>query len=167
MDIGVLIIRLVLGLTMASHGTQKLFGWFGGHGPAGTGRFLEQLGFVPGRRNALLAGLVETGGGLLLALGLVTPLAAALVFSVMGVAVFSVHLPKGFFNQNGGCEYNIVLGFSAVGVAFAGAGPVSLDAVLGLDLAGIYGGLSALGIGFLGTVILLASRRVPRPQGQG
>ena len=73
MSIGILILRLVVGLTLAAHGTQKLFGWFGGYGLAGTGGFLEQLGFVPGRRHALFAGLAETGAGLLLALGLLTP----------------------------------------------------------------------------------------------
>ena len=75
MAIGLLILRLVVGLTLAAHGAQKLFGWFGGYGLNGTGGFLEQLGFVPGRRNALLAGLSETAGGLLLALGLATPAA--------------------------------------------------------------------------------------------
>jgi putative oxidoreductase len=68
MDIGILLLRLVVGLTLAAHGSQKLFGWFGGYGLTGTGGFMEQLGFVPGRRNALFAGLTETGGGLLLAL---------------------------------------------------------------------------------------------------
>src|SRR5205809_541819 len=77
MSIGILILRLMAGLTLAAHGAQKLFGWFGGYGLAGTGGFLEQLGFVPGKRNALFAGLAEAIGGLLLALGLATPLAAA------------------------------------------------------------------------------------------
>src|SRR2546423_5380191 len=86
MALGLLILRLVVGLTMAAHGSQKLFGWFGGYGLAGTGGFLEQLGFVPGRRNALFAGLAEMGGGLLLAAGLATPIAAALALSVMVVA---------------------------------------------------------------------------------
>src|SRR6267143_1752562 len=85
MSIGILILRLVVGLTLAAHGAQKLFGWFGGYGLTGTGGFLEQLGFVPGRRHALLAGLAETGAGLLLALGLLTPLAAAVALSVMVV----------------------------------------------------------------------------------
>src|SRR2546430_12068011 len=77
MSIGILMLRLVVGLTLAAHGAQKLFGWFGGYGLTGTGGFLEQLGFVPGRRNALLAGLAEVGGGLLLAGGLSAPNAAA------------------------------------------------------------------------------------------
>src|SRR5215813_8709872 len=98
MDAGLLIGRLVVGTLMAAHGAQKLFGWFGGYGLAGTGRFLEQLGFRPGPRAALMAGLSEAAGGLLLALGAATPLAATLVVGVMLVAVGSVHRPKGFFN---------------------------------------------------------------------
>src|SRR5437870_8489693 len=97
MDAGLLVARVVFGLVMAAHGTQKLFGWFGGYGLAGTGGFLELLGFVPGRRNALAAGLAETAGGLLLALGFATPLAAAMIVAVMFVAAISVHLKQGFF----------------------------------------------------------------------
>src|SRR5690348_980300 len=107
MDIGLLLLRLAVGLTLAAHGTQKLFGWFGGYGLDGTGQFLETIGFRPGRRAALKAGLVETGGGLLLALGLLTPLAAALVVSDMFVAAVSVHLKNGFFVTSGGYEYNL------------------------------------------------------------
>ena len=75
MDIGLLLLRLTAGLTLAAHGTQKLFGWFGGPGLDATGQFFEMIGFTPGRRHALMAGLAETGGGLLLTLGLFTPLA--------------------------------------------------------------------------------------------
>ena len=96
MNIGLLILRLTVGLTLAAHGTQKLFGWFGGPGLDATGQFFEMLWFFPGRRHALMAGLAETGGGLLLALGLATPVAAALIFSVMFVAAVTVHIKKGF-----------------------------------------------------------------------
>src|SRR2546428_12692678 len=102
MDIGLLLLRLTLGLTLAAHGTQKLFGWFGGPGLDATGQFFEMIGFIPGRRHAVRAGLAETGGGLLLALGLLTPVGAALPFSVMLVAAVTVHIKKGFFAQNGG-----------------------------------------------------------------
>src|SRR6185295_1672714 len=105
MSIGILILRLVVGLTLAAHGAQKLFGWFGGPGLDKTGAFLEQIGFVPGKRNAVLAGLAEVGGGLLLALGLATPIAAAIVLSVMLVAAISAHWKQGFFVQNHGYEY--------------------------------------------------------------
>src|SRR5579859_7144928 len=114
MAIGLLILRLVVGLTIAAHGVQKLFGWFGGYGLAGTGQFLEQLGFVPGKRHALMAALTEAGGGLLLALGLAAPLGALLVFSSMIVAAVSAHITKGFFITKGGYEYNVVLGLSAL-----------------------------------------------------
>jgi len=114
MSIGLLILRLVVGLALAAHGTQKLFGWFGGYGLSGTAGFLEQLGFVPGRRNALFAGLAETAGGLLLALGLATPVAAAMLIAVMVVAAVSAHLKHGFFAHNQGYEYTLVLATAAL-----------------------------------------------------
>ena len=86
MSVGILILRLAVGLTLAAHGAQKLFGWFGGYGIAGTGQFLEQLGFRPGRLHATQAGIVEVVGGLFLAVGLLTPAAAAAVVAVMLVA---------------------------------------------------------------------------------
>ena len=139
MDIGLLLLRLTVGLTLAAHGTQKLFGWFGGPGLDGTGQFFEMIGFIPGRRHALRAGLAETGGGLLLALGLLTPVAAALLFSVMLVAAVTVHIKKGFFVQNGGYEYTLVLGIAALTLAFTGPGSLSLDA-LGYYLSGRFWG---------------------------
>src|ERR671911_255516 len=102
MDIGILLLRSAVGLTLAAHGAQKLFGWFGGPGLDGLGGWLESMGFVPGRRQALLAGLAETGGGLLLTLGLFTPFAAAATVSVMVVAAGSAHWKAGFFMTKGG-----------------------------------------------------------------
>ena len=110
MDFGILLLRSVVGLTMAAHGAQKLFGWFGGPGLDKVALGFEQLGFVPGRRHARLAGLAEVGGGLLLALGLLTPVAGALILALMLVAALSVHLKGGFFLTSGGYEYNLVLG---------------------------------------------------------
>ena len=159
MEIGLFLLRLAVGLTLAAHGAQKLFGWFGGYGLDGVGGFLESLGFVPGRRHALLAGLTETGGGLLLALGLFTPVAAAVAFSVMVVATVTVHLGKGFFATNGGYEYNLVLGLAALSLAFTGAGALSLDAALHLPLAGPVWGVVALAIGVIGSALQLATRR--------
>jgi putative oxidoreductase len=101
MDIGLLILRLVAGLTLAAHGAQKLFGWFGGYGLAGTGGFFQSLGFRPGKLHAVAAGLAEFSGGLLLALGLLTPLGALLVLAVMLTAMVSVHGSKGFFMTAG------------------------------------------------------------------
>ena len=161
MSIGILILRLVVGLTLAAHGAQKLFGWFGGYGLTGTGGFLEQLGFVPGRRKALFAGLAEVVGGLLLALGLATPIAAAVLLSVMVVAGVSAHAAKGFFAHNGGYEYTLLLGVAALSVAFTGPGALSLDALLGVRDAGAGWGLLALLVGLAGAGLQLAQRRVP------
>ena len=164
MALGLLILRLVIGLTMASHGTQKLFGWFGGYGLAGTGGFLEQLGFVPGRRHALFAGLAELGGGVLLALGLATPVAAMLIISVMFVAIASVHVKHGFFNHQQGYEYNLTLTTVALSIAIIGAGPVSVDAALHLQDAGPVWGFGALLAGIIGGAIQLAGRKAPAAQ---
>src|SRR5262245_10383726 len=126
MDVGLLVLRLVLGLTFAAHGTQKLFGWFGGYGIAGTGGFLESLGFRPGKVQAVLAGLSELGGGLLVAAGLVTPLGAALIIGVMVAAIGSVHLAKGFWVSNGGYEYNLLVIATAFALACIGPGEYSV-----------------------------------------
>jgi putative oxidoreductase len=162
MDIGLLLLRLTVGLTLGAHGAQKLFGWFGGPGLDATGQFFAMLGFPPGRRHALMAGLAETGGGLLLALGLLTPVAAALIFSVMLVGAVTVHVQKGFVAQNGGYEYTLVLGVAALTVAFTGPGSLSLDALLGHSLSGAFWGVAALLVGILGAVMPLIQRR-PAP----
>jgi putative oxidoreductase len=159
MDVGLLVIRLAIGLFLAAHGAQKLFGSFGGHGLAGTGGFLESLGYRPGRANAALAGLAELGGGLLLALGLLTPLGAAAAIGVMVNAMGSVHWRNGIWSAEGGVEYPLVLAAVAAGLACTGAGEVSIDHALGLDLAGSDWGILAILIGVGTGVVLLASRR--------
>ena len=163
MEIGILLLRLVVGLTMAAHGAQKLFGWFGGPGLDAVGGFFEQLGFVPGRRNAWLAGAGEFFGGVLLAIGLLTPAAAAVLIAVMFVAVLSVHAKNGFFVTAGGYEYNLVLAVSAASVAFIGPGPLSVDALIGLPLSGISWGFAAIIVGVVGGGGALAGRRHPAP----
>ena len=159
MSVGLLILRLVVGLTLAAHGAQKLFGWFGGYGIAGTGQFLEQLGFRPGRIQAAQAGLAELVGGLLLAAGFLTPVAAAAVVAVMLVAAVSVHLQKGFFAHNGGYEYPLVLAAAAVALAFTGPGALSLDRALGIDWSGDGWGLAAFAAGVIGGAGPLLGRR--------
>ena len=168
MDIGLLLLRLVVGLTLAAHGSQKLFGWFGGGGVDGTAPWMEHLGFVPGRRSGVMAGLAEFGGGVLLALGAATPVAAAVLLGVMVVAIFSVHLKQGFFVSNGGYEFPMVLALAALSVAFTGPGRLSVDALVGLDLAGVGWGCAALFVGLVGSGIQLASRRptTAQPQAQ-
>jgi len=167
MALGLLILRLVVGLTMAAHGAQKLFGWFGGYGLQGTGGFLEKLGFVPGRRHALFVGTAEFMGGLLFALGLATPLGAMLIVSVMFVAVATVHLKNGYFNSSQGFEYNLTLAAVALSVAIIGAGPLSLDGALGIRDAGLVWGLAALVAGILGGVVQLAGRKAPAAEKAG
>lgn len=162
MDIGLLILRLVVGTIMAVHGAQKLWGWFGGYGLAGTGGWLESLGFKPGRLHAGITGWSELGGGLLLMLGLFTPLGAAAVMGVMIVAVATVHWDKGFFNTAGGYEFNFMLMGAATALAFTGGGPVSLDRALGLDLSGPLWGLSAIALATAGAFLILSLRRVAR-----
>jgi putative oxidoreductase len=160
MDIGLLLLRMTVGLTLAAHGGQKLFGWFGGPGLDAVGQILATLGFHPGRRHAVMAGMAEVGGGVLLALGLFTPVAAAVVFSVMLVAGLSAHVKQGFFLTSGGYEYTLVLGVAGLAAAFTGPGSWSLDALLGLDLSGTFWGLAALFVGALGGVVVLIQRRV-------
>jgi putative oxidoreductase len=160
MDVGILLLRLTVGLALAAHGSQKLFGWFGGYGLDGTGQFMETLGFRPGRRHALAAGAAEVVGGLLLAVGLLTPLGAALVASVMVVAAVTVHVKNGFFVTSGGYELNLILGVAALSVAFTGPGALSLDAVIGYVPAGSAWGIGAALVAVLGAIGQLAQRRL-------
>src|SRR5215207_4547511 len=108
MDAGLLLLRVVFGLVMAGHGSQKLFAWFGGHGLAGTGGFFESLGFRPGRFFAMAAGFTEVAGGVLLALGLLGPLGPAMIIAVMIVAIATVHWQHGLFAQNNGFELPLI-----------------------------------------------------------
>jgi|SRR5215211_2712492 len=159
MDLALFALRIVVGGLFAAHGAQKLFGSFGGHGLAGTGQFFEQLGLRPGERHARLAGLGEFGGGLLLVLGLLTPLGAAAIIGVMTVAVLTVHAPKGWQNTDGGYEYNAVLAAVAFALACAGPGAWSIDDAFGLDSGGVGWGFLALAAGILGGMGALISAR--------
>jgi putative oxidoreductase len=162
MSIGLFLLRLVVGLTFAAHGGQKLFGWFEGGGIGATASAMEQMGFRPGRLNAFLSGLAEFGAGLALALGLFTPVAAGVAVAVMLVAGVGVHLRNGFFLQKGGVEYVLVLGVSALSLAFTGPGTLSLDHALGISWSGAAWGVFALALGGLGGGFhIFASRRSP------
>src|SRR5215467_6379786 len=130
---GLLAARLALGLLMAGHGAQKLFGWFGGYGIAGTGGFFESLGFRPGRAFAAMAGLSEFAGGLLLALGFLGPIGPALVISVMIVAAITVHVGNGVFVATNGIEVPVLYAVGSAALALTGYGAYSLDAAFGLD----------------------------------
>lgn len=131
-DLALLVLRLVLGGVFIAHGAQKLFGWFGGPGLKGTAGFFDQLGIKPGSTMALLAGLAEFGGGLLVLVGLLTPVAALALIAVMLTAILRVHLANGFFNTSGGYEFNLTLIAVAVALLIAGAGAYSLDGALGI-----------------------------------
>lgn len=132
MALGLLIARLLLGAALAAHGAQKLFGWFGGSGPSGTGTFFENLGFRPGAMFAIGAGLGEFGGGLLTLLGFLGAAGPALIILVMLVAIFAVHISKGFWAVNGGWELPGMNIAAALAIAFGGSGAYSLDHWLGL-----------------------------------
>jgi putative oxidoreductase len=126
-DVGLLILRLVLGVTLAAHGYNKFFG--GGRIP-GTARWFESIGMKPGKFHATVAASTEMAAGLGLAAGLLTPIPAAGFVSLMLVAAWTVHRPNGFFIVKEGWEYNLVLAVSAVVVATLGAGRFSLDYVV-------------------------------------
>ncbi|MFF2851545.1 DoxX family protein [Streptomyces sp. NPDC058001] len=129
-DLGLLLLRLGVGGTLAAHGTQKLFGWFGGGGVEATGAAMESMGYTPGRPSAVASGLAEAGGGTLLALGLATPAAGAAAAGGMAGAS-AVLAPNGWFGQNGGFELPGLLGLAAASIAVAGPGRYSLDEALG------------------------------------
>ncbi|MFB9378931.1 DoxX family protein [Kineococcus gynurae] len=129
-DLGLLALRLGVGGTLVAHGAQKLFGVFGGGGLEGTAGAMHAMGFRPGKQNAVLAGLSETGGGVLLALGLATPVGGAASAAAMSAAA-TVHAPNGFFATSGGYEYPAVLGLASTALAVSGPGRYSLDAALG------------------------------------
>ncbi len=131
-DVALLVLRLVLGGVFVAHGAQKLFGSFGGPGIEGTTGFHEQLGIEPARPMAVLAGLTEFLGGILVVAGFLTPLAALALIGVMAVAVLTVNLKNGFFAANGGYEYNLVLAAVALALVLAGGGAYGLDAALGI-----------------------------------
>jgi putative oxidoreductase len=164
-DVGILVLRLAVGLAMAGHGTQKMLGWFGGPGSAGTVGVMRHLGFRPARAWALAAMASETGGGLLLAAGLLTPLGALAVAAAMLTATFAAHWGKGFFAQGGGFEVPFLYLAAAVATAITGPGRYSLDSLLGVALPEPVTGIVAAVLAVLGVVAAFASRprRAPQP----
>ena len=147
-DAGLLLLRVLVGVPFSLHGFQKLFGWFGGGGRRGTAKWFASLGFGDGRAAAVMAGSGEVVGGLGLALGLLTPLAAAAMIGVMTVAALVNNAENGFWSARKGWELNGYLIVVAAAVAVTGPGVFSLDAVLGLDtLWGPVPGLLAVVLG--------------------
>jgi putative oxidoreductase len=152
MKIGRLLLRLTVGGFFVGHGTQKLFGWFGGNGLDATAEGFEQLGLRPGRPNAIAAGAAEAGGGALLAIGLATPLAASVLTATMMTAIRTVHGKNGPWLTNGGYEYNVVLIAAALTLVEVGPGGLSLDAALDRERSGSGWALLALATGALGAL---------------
>jgi putative oxidoreductase len=143
MSYGILLLRVVVGLAFVGHGTQKLFGWFGGYGPQGTGGFFASQGYRAGVLMAVAAGLCETVGGVLLALGLATPLAGTLLAIVMINAIGSVTFKRSFML---GSELEIAYLTVAIALAATGPGRFSLDRAIGWDdnISGVWWGVAAL-----------------------
>jgi putative oxidoreductase len=165
MKIARLLLRLSVGGLFVGHGTQKLFGWFDGHGLEATANGFEQLGLRPGKANAIAAGAAESGGGALLALGLATPLAASVLTATMLTAIKNVHGKNGPWLSNGGYEYNVVLIAAVLLLVEAGPGGHSLDAARGRVRAGSGWTLAALATGVLGALgaHLAAASAPPAP----
>ncbi|MDX6225356.1 MAG: putative oxidoreductase [Frankiales bacterium] len=161
MNTGLLVLRIVVGSLLIGHGTQKLFGWFGGYGLGGVGDWFDSLGFRPGRAMAAVAGLGEAGGGLLLLLGFLNPLAAAAILGTMLVAS-STHLPK-IWASEGGLELPFILAAVAVMYGFTGPGRYSLDNALDWHTSGVRWGLGVAAAGVLGALsVVLYARHTLR-----
>ena len=144
---------------MAAHGAQKLFGWFGGSGLAGFGAALEKMNIRPSAPFALLAGLGEFAGGLLVALGLLSPAGPLMVAGAMVVAIVTVHLKKGFFASKGGYEFPLLICAGSVALSITGPGPYSLDGVLRLSLPEPATWILVALVSAIGAVAALGSRR--------
>ncbi len=147
MDIARFICRLMIGGLFIGHGMQKLFGWFGGSGIEGTEKLMASLKVEPPKESAWAAGLTETGAGTLLAAGLATPLAASGLTGVMTTAIRKAHWSNGFWNYNGGYEYNLVLITTLAALTESGPGALSLDRALGIERRGTGWAIGAAALG--------------------
>jgi putative oxidoreductase len=160
MDLALLVLRVIVGVLFIGHGTQKLFGWFGGHGLDGTGGFFESLGLKPGKAMAFAAGFNEAVGGLLLALGLITPVAAALLTATMVVAIATVHYANGPWATSNGYEYNLALIAVFTTISAFDAGKYSLDNAINLGATGTKWFLIPLGAGIVGGALAVLTGRL-------
>jgi putative oxidoreductase len=154
-----LLARLFIGGMFIGHGTQKLFGWFGGPGIEGTTGMMEKLGLAPPRANAYAASLSEAVGGAAIALGAFTPLAAASLIGTMTTAIRTVHLQNGFWSTGGGYEYNLTIIAALLLIVDGGPGDLSIDGALGLEETGAGVALGALALGVLGSTVTLAAAK--------
>jgi putative oxidoreductase len=158
MDFGLLLIQAVVGLFVAGHGAQKLFGVLGGFGISGTAGYLEGFGLRNGRLLAYAAGTSELVGGVAFAAGFLTPAAAVLVASTMLVASRTDHRGRGLWIFNWGSEHVLTNAAVAIGLAFNGAGPISVDHAIGWDVSGTWWGIGAAVASVLGAASVLALR---------
>ena len=164
MNVGRLLLRGVVGPLFVGHGTQKLFGWFGGHGIEGTSGFFENLGLRPGKRHATAAGFSEAAGGALLTLGAFTPLAQAMVTGTMVTAIRKVHAPNGPWVTGNGYEYNLTLIALTAALTETGPGSPSVDSALfGDGLKGKGWALAALAAGIAGSYLVTERLVEPEP----
>jgi putative oxidoreductase len=165
MNIAVLILRLVVGLTLTGHGVQKLFGWFGGPGLTRLRQVFEKQGYKPVWLWISLAILGEVGGGISVALGFLTPLGAAGMFGAMFMAMFKSHWKNGFWLQKGGYEYALVLLVASIAIGLMGPGSYALDALFGIVLpeALLFGVLAVLAllVDVIGILINRPAEAVP------
>jgi putative oxidoreductase len=154
--------RTIVGGLFVGHGTQKLFGWFGGGGLDATSAGFDSMGLRPGRRNAIAAGAAEAGGGAALALGLAMPLTGATLIGTMITAIRTVHLKNGPWSSNGGYEYNLVLIAAVAALVEVGPGCLSVDALRGSKQRGALWALAAVAAGAAGSFAAteLAKREV-------
>ena len=155
-DVGLLAVRSTAGLLLAGHGAQKLFGWWGGPNFDAIATGFAESGYAPGGFFAFLTGSSELIGGLLLALGLLTPLASAAAIGVMFNAIVAVHWNSGVWAENGGDELPLLFGIIAVTVGFTGPGRLSLDRGWRWAAGGAVPGLASVGLGLVGALIVLA-----------
>ena len=165
-SIGLLVARLAIGLLMAAHGAQKLFGWFGGLGPKKAGDAMAQLGFRPGVAFAIVAGATEVVSGLLVAIGLFGPVGPALMLSVMIVAIVAVHWSHGVFAMTNGIEVPLLYAIASIVFAGVGYGGHSLDALL--NIGGVWSPQltwAVLSVGFVGGLANAFIRRPVQRQG--
>jgi len=162
---GRLLLRAVVGGYFIGHGTQKLFGWFGGHGLHATGQFFENLGLRPGKRHAMAAGVAEAGGGALLVLGAATPLAAGVLTATMITAIIRVHAKNGPWLTDQGYEYNLVLIAAVLSLAETGPGSPSIDDARGSTLHGPKWAFLALLLGAAGAAgAHVVAGKAPAPE---
>jgi putative oxidoreductase len=159
-DLGLLVLRLVVGLTMAGHGAQKAFGWWKGSGRTGWYDVMDRMGFRPRQAWGLASIAAELGGGLLFALGLVTPVAAMALVGQSVVIIFKAHWSRGFWGRDGGYEFPLSLVAGVVAVVGTGAGSLSLDSALGLGYP-VEVRAALLVIGILGGGAAIVASRMP------